>query len=90
MGVGAGAAAEGSATALVVRAKGARRPQDEEERRNFFRDSRLEATLALIRSGQEFCEERHIVVDFVERAKPSIDGSGAIRADAQPPDGLLR
>eukprot|EP00904_Undaria_pinnatifida_P004710 jgi/Undpi1/1423/HiC_scaffold_11.g04814.m1 len=91
VGEGAGAEAEESTTELMVRGKGWRRPDEEDrERRSFFLDSRLEATLALIRSGQAFCEERHIVVDFVRRAKPSTDGTGAIRADAQPLDGLLR
>eukprot|EP00752_Nemacystus_decipiens_P007520 g6720.t1 len=60
--------------------------KEEEELRPYFRDPRLETTLGLIRSGQAFCQERHIVVDFVRRAKPA--GSG--KAEVQPTDDLLR
>ncbi|CAM9556912.1 unnamed protein product [Ectocarpus fasciculatus] len=62
--------------------------EEEDERRNFFLDPRLEATLALIRSGQAFCQERHIVVDFVRRAKPTTVGLG--KAELQPMDELTR
>ncbi|CAM9325126.1 unnamed protein product [Scytosiphon promiscuus] len=78
-----------SLSALKVgRAKTPRGVAENEERHHFFRDPRLETTLGLIRSGQPFCHERHIVVDFVRRAKPTTAGSG--KAEVQPMDDLLR
>lgn len=41
---------------------------------------------SLIRSGHVFCDEQHILVDFVRRAEPTIDG----RVDMQPSSEVLR
>lgn len=41
---------------------------------------------SLIRSGHVFCDEQHILVDFVRRAEPTTDG----RVDMQPSSEVLR